>query len=170
MENLNDKVWYRLLKVVFIITFILAQLSFLIIIIDASGYYSTSKDVVLQIALGFLIISAVFWLVSRIFSYIFLKEKFLSGRMINEIKIATPWGQGGIMSWLGLIPIGFLLWYFFFGGIVSLAGILLFALGVVDAIRRLFSRQRGEAASWQTSFAIISIAVMLFTILWTILT
>lgn len=146
MESLNDKVWYRLLKVIFIITFIISQFiafSFAFpkkyvfmcetgkIIpfshnssLNDSWYYRVDKEcdpnVVVPIfdkngnfinenmnnyvhnytgvfvtdylnslwfvPLVFLSIWLFFWLISRLFFYIFIKEKFISGRLVNIIK------------------------------------------------------------------------------------
>lgn len=78
MENLNNKIWYRFLKVVFITSFLVLQIGPIVFILE-------DGEIFLGIAL-FLFISFIFWLISRGFFYIFTKEKFLAGKLINTIK------------------------------------------------------------------------------------
>lgn len=150
MENLNDKVWYRFLKVVFIIAFLIIQITGVSSVLE-SGFFKSNyiqcdngkelnrydypKDVSDEVVINtskicdenyvpetkklnlssgntfsytignykmktrdtvegllfsggivFLGISIFFWLISRLFFYIFIKEKFFSGRLVNTIK------------------------------------------------------------------------------------
>lgn len=145
MENLNDKSWYRLLKVIFIISFILTQGSAIFSAWDhpltkslvncnngkvfeyttydfSDSYYWDRKcdsnftpietgkgnfgnmlvymeninhkiehktdyfGTSLMILLFALIICIPFWLISRIFFYVVVKDKFFSGRLVEIIK------------------------------------------------------------------------------------
>ncbi|KKP32471.1 MAG: hypothetical protein A2312_02910 [Candidatus Staskawiczbacteria bacterium RIFOXYB2_FULL_32_9] len=157
MENFNDKVWYRLLKVIFIIAFVFFQVVSCIIVFEIYGtkeiapqsfqevgklvkyvygeYNDLSDELVgknlyennisawfdfasssgksdfknvngkqwrkvnidyqdkyttqqklLYCLIPFLIISVIFWFISRLFFYIFIKENFFSGKLVNLIR------------------------------------------------------------------------------------
>lgn len=146
MENLNDKVWYRFLKVVFIIAFIVFNFiafsfafpqkyvykcndgkiiplshnlaindiynfrvdkecdpNVVVPTYDKNGnytnenmrYYTSNYHGVYVMdylnslwftPLTFLSVWLLFWLILRMFFYIAIKEKFLSGRLVNIIK------------------------------------------------------------------------------------
>lgn len=144
MENLNNKVWYRFLKVVFIISFIVVNLSALPfafhqkyvyrcnngkiipyssssniddlyrvdkecdpnVIVPTFDEYGNYTEEYMRYYIGnyhgtyvidylnslwftplvFLSIWLFFWLVSRLFFYIFIKEKFLTGKMASVVK------------------------------------------------------------------------------------
>jgi hypothetical protein len=207
MENLNEKVWYRLLKVVFIITFILIQIIGVGAIWSSLKYeksevalyfecYYTSKEISPETwnnyrnsgtnitmhemcgdnlseensraldagkwiyqdkynvktlvgfsLLTFLVISFIFWLISRVSLYIYAKDKFFSGKMINEIRKAIPKKINDSLSWIILLPLGLLAWIF--GGIFGLAGgiageiggVIAIIMGMVDLIRKVFVKK-----------------------------
>ena len=69
-ENLNKKAWYRALKVFFFAAFIFAQF------IGIGAVYGGRTDemevatLLGYCALSFVIVSALFWLIARIFRYI----------------------------------------------------------------------------------------------------
>lgn len=68
-EKLNEKIWYRALKVVFVLAFLIAQ---------AFNFFLASSDTkILYSILSFLVISVIFWIIARIFFYIIFGEKFL---------------------------------------------------------------------------------------------
>jgi hypothetical protein len=97
--------------------------------------------------LTFLVISFIFWLISRVSLYIYAKDKFFSGKMINEIRKAIPKKINDSLSWIILLPLGLLAWIF--GGIFGLAGgiageiggVIAIIMGMVDLIRKVFVKK-----------------------------